>query len=332
MPETILSNITSESEYQGGLTAACGPCAAAVAARWADQSLTFPRTYDVYQKMRSLNLGSANGASTSGDLQTTLTRMGYSVVLPGASEGLLAFSARLAGTCAVVLEVSNGQVLKDVLTGQGEDAQNLQNHYITPVGRNSGVLSQRVARVLPSGAWAADGDNWTQNLVNGVRVHRGLNSDLVYYADTVLAAARPISAFAVLARKKGPMVPAGWHDDATTGTLTAPNGLVVLRGFRDYVLSHNWDADNWPEANEQQGVAEVELFNTTHGSGSIQYFRRSQLSWTAKEGIFLTYVGAEAKYLRWLSEQQAAQIAALQTQINPDASAAIAAFKKALGL
>src|SRR5258708_21451598 len=42
----------------------------------------------------------------------------------------------------------------------------------------------------------------------------------------------------------GTMGPTGWHDDGTT--LTAPNGVKVVHGFRDYVLAHNWDAANEP--------------------------------------------------------------------------------------
>jgi hypothetical protein len=41
-------------------------------------------------------------------------------------------------------------------------------------------------------------------------------------------------------------VPAGWHDDANTKVLTAPNGNTAVLGFRDYILSHAWDAADVP--------------------------------------------------------------------------------------
>ncbi len=43
----------------------------------------------------------------------------------------------------------------------------------------------------------------------------------------------------------GSMVPTGWHD--ANNILTAPNGVVVVRGFRDYVLNHNWDPSRYSD-------------------------------------------------------------------------------------
>jgi hypothetical protein len=41
-------------------------------------------------------------------------------------------------------------------------------------------------------------------------------------------------------------IPTGWHDDGTT--LTAPNGVKVVHGFRDMILNHNpeWDSNLIP--------------------------------------------------------------------------------------
>lgn len=49
-------------------------------------------------------------------------------------------------------------------------------------------------------------------------------------------------------------VPTGWKDDGKT--LIAPNGIPVVHGFRDWILSHSstrpsWDANNYPLAPEQ---------------------------------------------------------------------------------
>src|SRR5262249_26572587 len=39
-------------------------------------------------------------------------------------------------------------------------------------------------------------------------------------------------------------VPAGWSDDGMT--LKAPNGHMVVKGFRDYILTHSWDRADVP--------------------------------------------------------------------------------------
>ncbi|HET8909396.1 MAG TPA: hypothetical protein VFN11_20760 [Ktedonobacterales bacterium] len=341
MSETILANVTSESEFQSGLTAACGPCAAAVAARWADRSLTTPRTYDLYQAMVARALCSANGASTASGLQTALSGLGYILVSPNTGESVTAFSARLAGTCTIVLEVSNGQALKDTLTGATEDAVNLQYHYVCLVGRNTGGPSTRplppTLTSLPAGYWVADGDNNTQNpIINGARVHRGLNGDLVYYSDATIAAAKPYSAFAVLARKVGPMVPSGWTDDAAAGILTAPNGQHVHGGFRQYLLNvpGGWAAEDLPDSAELR-VLELEIGTPSHGPGVTQYFHYSQLALPddpQHHSVYRVFVGRDALAMRTKIDLLNAQISALQSQANPDATAAMLALKKALGL
>jgi len=337
---------TSESEFQvlpsslsgTQLTAACGPNALAAAMRWADQSTTTPSTVAVYQAMRAQGLGTVTGASTISALVATAKALHYTVIPRNAGESVTAFLARqaVAGN-AVVLEVAAGANLKDSLTGYGEDAgPDLQFHYITVWGTYSGGADVSFApgKALPAGYLCSDGDNDSQNLRSGVRYHWPLNQRMVYYPAGVLALAQPYDAFAVLPRVAIPgrqamaTIPSGWTDDATAGVLTAPNGQTVLHGFRDYVLNNGWDAGNVP-LEAEQSVDQVELSNPVHGAGHIQRFHRAQLSWTPKEGVFLSYVGNEAKYLREalatatakatdLSNQLAAaqaQIAALEQQI-----------------
>lgn len=43
-------------------------------------------------------------------------------------------------------------------------------------------------------------------------------------------------------------IPNGWTDDGTT--LTAPNKVPVVFGFRNYILSHSWDSADVPQAPE----------------------------------------------------------------------------------
>lgn len=200
---------TSESEFQivpatpshpaAQLTAACGPNAAAAAARWASQSLASPTTLDVYRHMRSLGLGGSDGLSDLNELQQTLESMKYTVERPKAGETVQQFMDRMAGHAAVVWETNNGQVLRDQLTGMGEDATNLQRHILCLLGKKTddGPSAQAGGKVLPVGYWCADGDNNSQNLKDGARYHWPINERLVYYAASDVVKAQPIDALAV---------------------------------------------------------------------------------------------------------------------------------------
>lgn len=329
MAETICGGkVDSESEFQGGLTATCGPNAASAAARWADQS-NEPRTLDVYRKMRALGKGDAQGASTISALKETLNAIGYHLATPLPGEAIQTFVTRLAGTLPVVLEVANGHVFRDYLSGQSEDARHLEYHYVTVFGHNAGGISPHANRTLPRGYWVADGDSNAQNLVHGVRDHRGLNRDLCFYPEAMLEAARPYGAFAVLPRvviPGGPSTndpaatttPVGWNDEGKT--LVAPNGIVVVLGFRDFVLAHDWDANNWPLAPEFH-ADQIEPGNPAMGGGSRQDFRLASLGcqqyaddrWGTPYRI---WVGRDILALR-------AQIAALQQQGGPGADDAL---------
>lgn len=117
-------------------------------------------------------------------------------------------------------------------------------------------------------------------------------------------------------------IPLGWHDDGAT--LTAPNGHKVVRGFRDYVLGHQWDPGNVP-LEDEQGVSQVELHAAT-GPGTRQLFRDLMLIWTAKNGVKTSAAGAEIA----ACYQQIAALKAAQgtptVPANIDVSKAIAAL------
>jgi hypothetical protein len=87
-------------------------------------------------------------------------------------------------------------------------------------------------------------------------------------------------------------VPKGWTDDSSSGTLTAPNGFRVVRGFRRWVLSHPWNPEDWPLENEQ-GYSQIELSNPSLGGGTKQRFRMTTLEWTARRGVFVAWTGQE---------------------------------------
>ncbi len=93
------------------------------------------------------------------------------------------------------------------------------------------------------------------------------------------------------------MIPTGWHDDSHT--LTAPNGIPVRLGFRDYVLARNWDANNWP-LQAEEGRAQIELSNPDLGAGTWQPFKWKVLEYTPSHGVFEAWCGAELLVTRKL--------------------------------
>ncbi|GLV60769.1 hypothetical protein KDH_75880 [Dictyobacter sp. S3.2.2.5] len=108
-------------------------------------------------------------------------------------------------------------------------------------------------------------------------------------------------------------VPAGWKDDGTT--LTAPNGKVVVKGFRDYILTHGWDSDDLPLENEQ-GVAQLEVGNPGLGGGTRQRFRRTTLEWSATHPVFEAWTGQELIALEQMGRQLTKERDTLKAQLT----------------
>lgn len=79
-------------------------------------------------------------------------------------------------------------------------------------------------------------------------------------------------------------VPAGWSDDGTT--LTAPNGITVVLGFRNEVLnaSPQWDGADVPEE-EEHHEDQVLMHRPDLGGGQVQLFRDHMLWWTDAKGV-----------------------------------------------
>jgi hypothetical protein len=105
---------------------------------------------------------------------------------------------------------------------------------------------------------------------------------------------------------------ASWHDDGTT--LTAPNQKVVVKGFREYVLHHNWDPANLPLENEH-GQNPLEASNPAQGGGTQQAFHRAVLEWTPARGVFEMWTGQELLGLRQQLDSFNQQVQSLQQQI-----------------
>jgi hypothetical protein len=88
-------------------------------------------------------------------------------------------------------------------------------------------------------------------------------------------------------------IPTNWEDDGTI--LTAPNGIPVVKGFRDFILSHPWDWMDMPLTPEY-GSNPVELgFNQpdSHNAGTAQVFLYSELCWTQARGVYQASIGRE---------------------------------------
>lgn len=123
-------------------------------------------------------------------------------------------------------------------------------------------------------------------------------------------------------------VPRGWTDNPTTRTLTASNDVIVVQGFRDYILGHTWSASNVPLAREH-GVPPEQ------GGGTRQEFNDINLRWTPRAGVYeeaqgpllllaLAQIGLLETQLatsqQKLDPAKLAKVASLARQVEADAS------------
>lgn len=118
------------------------------------------------------------------------------------------------------------------------------------------------------------------------------------------------------------MIPAGWTDDGTT--LKAPNGVPVVRGFRQFVLAQpNWAANDWPLKPEQVvTTGSIEPGNASIGPGSRQDFRLGSLGWTQSRGVYVIYVGQDIIALEDELAAANTRVAQLQQQLAAQADVA----------
>lgn len=325
---------TAESEFESGLTGACGPNACSAAGRWSDQDSRTNSTDNTVSMNYWLQkiVSSPNGVSTLSELEAMMRLLKYELVLPNQGESALAFANRMlwGQIGAVVMFYDAAQALQDFITGAGMDASNLHGHFNCLFGRNSGGVSERAGgKVLPAGYWVSDGDNGVQNpIINGARVHRGINTELVYYPDSLMVAGGASSAFAVKPRKVlSVSVPSGWKDDGTV--LTAPNAVPITLGFREEVLNWpgGWESLNVP-LEAAQSLLSVEPGNPAIGAGTRQDFRWRSLGWTSSKGVYVIWVGQDVLALEKEVSDLKAQLAAVPPPV--DNSAVIADLHDAL--
>jgi hypothetical protein len=198
-----IGNLWNQSEFNSG-NGSCGPAILSSAGMWSTNQRS-PIAKSVVAQMQAWGLCSPTGVCNLPQLLQAAKNYKWPVSENQPNIGPMHFSVetltgtnnRTPGVC--VLEVSNGQALVDYLSQTGEDATNLEYHFIGLVGYNAGGYSNYLGCQVPQGFHAVDGACTPQNpLVPGAgRIHRFINTQLVYYSLSVLAAAKPYAVFAV---------------------------------------------------------------------------------------------------------------------------------------
>ena len=296
-------------------------------------------TAEIYTAMRDRGLCDPSGASTASALQTICEAYGAGIVgfhqwTDSNWTNWLGTFTQYAGVVPFLFETHAGQVLIDLITGAGENANNLENHFIAVLGRHTGGFSTHAGRDLPSGFWCADGCSFAGGNDNAHNFNAA--NMLQFYSDTAIAASLPRALVAVKGASMG--VPSGWKDSASgdaskAGTLTAPNGKVCTMGMRYTVLSATpqWPSDNVPQENvhfEDQVMAQKAL-----GFGAVQTFYRSRLYWLKSSNTMGEVpLGAEVLAVEAENATLKARIAQLEAAgtgdpVAADALTAIRALK-----
>jgi hypothetical protein len=183
--------IWRQSEFVHGLTGDCGPDVLTMAMGWAvQQPVDGATVYATYLRMRSRGLADPNGISTLADLAREAQVDGYPYALLPYDGNMPTttwtnFFATYVGREAIVYQTADGQALVDAVSGLGENAVNLHGHFLMLVGRH---VHSGPSDPLPTGFWAADGDNFA------------IGNVLQLYPDTLVAASHPVGALAFPAR------------------------------------------------------------------------------------------------------------------------------------
>lgn len=187
--------LTAESEFNNvpaGVNGACGVEAIASALRTLHQSDAYT-VAKCFADIHAWGLCAANGVMNTDQIKAACVKYGL-IIHEAGNENLLTFSASFFDPTpkgCVIFFYENGQSLVDYISHDGMDASNLHGHFNTADGYNDGGESIRAGRVLPQVFWVADGDNNMQNpIINGSRVHRGLNTSLVFYPNSDLTQAQ----------------------------------------------------------------------------------------------------------------------------------------------
>jgi len=304
IPEFGTDPITGEW-YNGTCTqTALEVCLAIVDGR----TPTFDHMASVTRDMIAHNLCSRNGASTLAAIALEARRLGYTVATEWdyqqpLSQDWHALLMEHAGVNPILLQVANGQALVDVETGS-RDESGLHYHAIAVCGKQS------------DGYICADGDN------------AQVNSRFQIYTYATLDAAIPCGLMMLTMPTHAPVQPTpqpggtpqmslaqGWSDDGTT--LTAPNGVPIIHGFREYVLAHpEFVAIAGEPLAPEYNVDALGMDGKAHGSGAEQIFNNAALGYQANNGwIGPLWIGAILDAVAGQLGAANAQIAQLKEQL-----------------
>lgn len=210
-----------ESEFAlvGGVRTfgTCGPCALATALTNSLRMDAAPlHTSDLYSKMAAAGelmavLPSPNAGMSNAGQWLATARLYQADVTAFRDYGgdvwadWAAFLSQHAGHSPTVLMVARNYLIRDEISGLGQNANTDPNdpahslyHIFCVYGRHDGGYSARAGRVLPPGYWCADGCNYAGG---NDRAHNFQAADVLqFYADATMAAAMPCAALALAGR------------------------------------------------------------------------------------------------------------------------------------
>lgn len=109
-------------------------------------------------------------------------------------------------------------------------------------------------------------------------------------------------------------IPLGWKLSSDKTTLVAPNGHYLQHGFKDFVMAHDWHPSDVPLEEEHAS-----------GNGTTVLMSQDRLTWDAKAGVQLHFIGSEiVNLLQSLKDAQAQnaqltqEVVKLQAQPKPE--------------
>jgi hypothetical protein len=300
----MINGAAALSEFQG-FTGDCGETAELASLHVVDP-VKWPLNAATLGAIVKRDIGtgwtSANGAEPLSTIAADLALAGVAFINHGYGEPL-GYSWR------AILDAQGGMrplVLEVAVAGNlpGDEA-NVRYHFITCLGWDPAA----------GAGFFADGDD---------AAARG--GSLNRYSAAQIEAATVCGVLEITTPVKGWRqvgVPEGWTDDGST--LRAPNGNVVVKGFRWWVLTHAWNPQDEPQGPESYANP-VEYSDPAKGDGSIQAFNLTgQLCWTQARGVYVATPGAELFALR--SALDAANKGETKNALTPAEIAALEAIR-----
>ncbi|MGH2515253.1 MAG: hypothetical protein ACRDHP_06320, partial [Ktedonobacterales bacterium] len=252
---TVLPGFATMSEFCNllGLTGDCGPTATLAALHEVDP-VRWPLTPEglkaLDQDEISHGFAEKNGAQNIPAMDAYLSHLG----VPHYTVGYAPFTFARYHADLKALSGKQPIITEWALAGKlpGDEA-GVHFHFSTDGGIDLGPRGDGVG----GGYLWCDGDNRADD-------GSGRTRPAILYTIQQIAAAQPIAYVVITA----PLHLAGWSDDGVTLTALGPNGRTVQFAFRDYLLTHAWNAAN---------VATSGDFGDR--GGNTQRFTINQLHW-----------------------------------------------------